>query len=1680
MPKSLNKRVGDYLLIHRIGDGAQGRIYCAQCTVDDKPHVPNGTKVALKILQLFSDDEHQRSSFKREVEILSKLSHPNIVAYLDSFVWTDELGDEYPCLVMEYLEGEDLKAYTRRRGGQVETQRKEEWRDRTEESTERDMEKWLRRKRHEYGNGLSFEEARGVFLQCLTGLAYARDQGVTHRDIKPSNIFIMPDDTVRVIDFGIARREDIGGTTTIGWRKGTDGYMEPRLVRGDAGFIGDELSDIFSLGVCFYEVLTGRLPFSTTREVGWKKYIDHIKNGPSFPSGIFGMLKGVIPLIRTSLQENPENRHESFKHMYEALAKCQYQSITTSTGESYTFRKYLGKGGFGRVFLAERSSDGCRFAVKQLSSKHDPSRFRREAKCLQEHPHPHIVKYEDFAEVEGLAGTHHYLVMELMEGMPEWSLRERIRAARGREEVGGLDFKEVQELFCVYLDALKFLHKGSRHKPEVIHRDITPSNLYAPPHEPHRAKIFDMGIAVSDDWTRLTIDRPPGNPEYMAPEFFLDAGFRGNVKSDIYSMGLCLYEAITGERAFSRLSKDRKEMWAELLRRAQKEVEINYNHLSLRQHPGLCGIIRNATAVSPGQRYRSAHHMLQALQSLVDESAEIVPTEATWLSDETRATMESSVFSTEAALPDVPFSRSINKRGASRRIVQRLLAASLILMLSILMALFWEIWGHEEWAVHRIDVLVDRSGQFEATASHVGSLRESLETVTRWQRVFPNNRTISKYGNSLEKDWGDLIASFDREFTESLDKKGEVSAHAIVRAWEESGEHLPFGDITADDHNSLTRSMKKRLDFMQRIGHTKPAISIKCLREIEESIRSLQECAANEEFEAAKNWWTTKQEQLDARVMKLPHLFQLEFDATLSQSPAAADELMSVWERDRVEDFPLLRKRMSNQYEICVRNVRHIVTGFLNELEAELQRAYDKAQLKDALSIHRALSGFKRDAPRLAKMCDQTYETILSRAASKQVSYLEGSISSVPTDLDTLVNQTNRVADQFRAIHGYHEEWRGGWNTAQNERIIRVGMNRCQAIADCLPYTGFSSSVLRAFDALVKAIPDEYGKKIIVDKLVLVRNVNSAIAEAVKALKNLDQRFSASTPEQWREGLTQWDMLRLGEDVRSSVMVKKEYARLFGVLETSIRGYLKNCATSTEVDQVGDFLATPQLKTLVGDSLIKSLKNEVVSRHSQIALVQTVEKARRDIRDLSEATATNGLSAEEAIHRLAKFKTDSWVDDKEVLRGWENGVRLCCTNLVLRLRKVEPIETRGNRLKELGSILNSSSYSTLLDNVRVENPPRKEYAVQIARFIIGVTNESGAEILVSIDGDKSRRIRENARERFVVKTTRRQVNLKCEIPDGGYVPYVATVNAVGGGGKEVRVPPPEPMNRQVEIAMPVKTVNPEDVRVAYRLVGGEKWSPVESVKKQAGQDVIYYGVALYPGRYEFIFSRLDYEDIIAKPTEVLAGGSELTISGPETSNWEPASHLVRLRNAETALDEDRKEDVIEAIAELSMKQFGCRKHAARFESLVNECHKALASKARATFAAGMRAFQKGEKEEYRHAASLFEQTASILGAMKEIGGKRPALALDYDRSIGLCRFNEAMSEFVAAEKVKNKLVAARALAKWAHKPGQEIANQAKSYLGLVSKHGASDSLPKIEEKFLKNDISSTSPLSLEL
>ena len=260
-----------YQIIKSIGEGGMANVYLAYDTILDR-------NVAVKVLRGdLSNDEKFVRRFQREALAASSLTHPNIVEVYDV---GEDNGEYY--IVMEYIEGKHLKNLLKKRGK------------------------------------LTLSEAVDIMLQITDGMAAAHDSYIIHRDIKPQNIMILENGLVKITDFGIAMAMNATQLTQTNSVMGSVHYLPPEQASGQGSTLQ---SDIYSMGIVMYELLTGELPFKGDNAV--EIALKHLEEPiPDIREKIPNVPNSIYNIIKRATAKNPKNRYNDAREMHEDLLTC--------------------------------------------------------------------------------------------------------------------------------------------------------------------------------------------------------------------------------------------------------------------------------------------------------------------------------------------------------------------------------------------------------------------------------------------------------------------------------------------------------------------------------------------------------------------------------------------------------------------------------------------------------------------------------------------------------------------------------------------------------------------------------------------------------------------------------------------------------------------------------------------------------------------------------------------------------------------------------------------------------------------------------------------------------------------------------------------------------------------------------------------------------------------------------------------------------------------------------------------------------------------------------------------------------------------------------------------------------------------------------------------------------------
>jgi serine/threonine protein kinase len=525
---------GKYKIESKLGEGGMGVVYRAMHMLMDRP-------VAIKFLH--SDrltDNAAIERFKREARAAGRIQHPNATAVLDFGIANDIFY-----LVMEYLEGRTLRDRLRAEGP------------------------------------LSGKEALRIMSQVCKAVDYAHKCNVIHRDLKPDNIFLQKkedEEVVKVLDFGIAKITLGGSSTMIGSTTemfmGTPHYMSPEQCQADPL---DPTSDIYSLGVILFEMLTGKLPFKGNSLLSIA--IKHLnEQPPSLCEFRPDLPKEAEAVIMRALMKDSKKRQQTASQLAEEFRQalgmmstpaardvktlacsnpscaepqpsnsgrcqnCQAMLIGVMVRHRYEIQQMVGRGGFGTTYLV--SDQDCLDEARILKELHSGQSseeieedmeemnvaakrlFRREAQVLLNLEHPGIPKlYAYFIDKD-----YSYLVQDFI---PGHTLLEEVEE---RNRV--LNEQEARALLAEMADILEYLHTRT---PPIVHRDIKPQNLMR--HSSGKLLLIDFGAvcqAASNPALNQTLI---GSPGYAPAEQIFG---RPVPQSDLYAAGATVLRLLTG------------------------------------------------------------------------------------------------------------------------------------------------------------------------------------------------------------------------------------------------------------------------------------------------------------------------------------------------------------------------------------------------------------------------------------------------------------------------------------------------------------------------------------------------------------------------------------------------------------------------------------------------------------------------------------------------------------------------------------------------------------------------------------------------------------------------------------------------------------------------------------------------------------------------------------------------------------------------------------------------------------------------------------------------------------------------------------------------------------------------------------------------------------------------------
>lgn len=373
----LNRAVGSYRLVDFIGAGGMGEVYRGI----DKAH---NRIVALKVLNVTKTAPNAVERFRNEARIHGAVRHPNIATMYEYLEF-----DGAPCIAMEYIDGETIDERVRTRGA------------------------------------LALNQALEIFERIVDAVGYLHSRGIIHRDIKSNNVKLSESGAVKVLDFGIAKSADSPRLTVSGAMVGTPQYVSPEQLHGEPA---DERTDIWALGVLFYEMLTGRLPFeggsmaAVMDRVAKASYPAPTRVNPSLP-------RDIDRIVGLCLRGKPDQRYQTAEALLTDLRAQHEEAPRTTPASSWSLAR-LRSSGEMRAAAARRlpaiaamsaAAVAFVFLMYALFSKPGPNVItpRADTAIVSVTPAPGNKGKDTSATAQRPSGTVREIVLTLSEGRAE-------------------------------------------------------------------------------------------------------------------------------------------------------------------------------------------------------------------------------------------------------------------------------------------------------------------------------------------------------------------------------------------------------------------------------------------------------------------------------------------------------------------------------------------------------------------------------------------------------------------------------------------------------------------------------------------------------------------------------------------------------------------------------------------------------------------------------------------------------------------------------------------------------------------------------------------------------------------------------------------------------------------------------------------------------------------------------------------------------------------------------------------------------------------------------------------------------------------------------------------------------------------------------------------------------------
>jgi serine/threonine protein kinase len=609
------QRVADrYVLSRVLGRGSSGVIFAA---MDDE-----GAEYAIKVVPESLVGKEGADRFLREARLVSNRDSPHVMRVLD---WGRDAAQGVLFLAMPVVSRRSLADLLMQTGP------------------------------------LEPAIAVRIALQVCKGLSVAHSNGVVHRDIKPSNLLLSETAagvTVVVCDFGAAKRLELyddSNLTFTGRFLGSPAYMSPEQAKSAKRV--DERTDIWSLGITLFEMLTGASPFKSETTLSDLVVAICTRDVPAIQAVAPWIEPGLAGALQRALRRERGERWPTAARLAEALRPFAGDSeviladeltgVRPSTrarvliradiaadieavapegdasspeealvgrrlNDRYLVTRFIKRGGMGIVYEAE-APDGGAAAVKVIardlagSSRETTQRFLREARTAAAIDHPNVIRVLETGYDDELRAP--FIVMELLDGIDCATLFRRSAP--------------IEPLPLARLFAQAAAGISAAHASGVVHRDVKPANLYLHVERTTSeitAKMCDFGIAKAaagaeaSSWDLTGTGRIVGSPIYMSPEQARNAR-NVDERADVWSLCISLHEGLTGRRAWHGLSA-----LGEIILAICTEDAPRVRELAPWVPKELADIVERGLAREPSDRWQSMSDLAAALQEFAGGS----------------------------------------------------------------------------------------------------------------------------------------------------------------------------------------------------------------------------------------------------------------------------------------------------------------------------------------------------------------------------------------------------------------------------------------------------------------------------------------------------------------------------------------------------------------------------------------------------------------------------------------------------------------------------------------------------------------------------------------------------------------------------------------------------------------------------------------------------------------------------------------------------------------------------------------------------------------------------------------------------------------------------------------------------------------------------------------------------